>query len=480
MAEPTRDEQVEKLLAELAALRAENETLRQRIAELERRLNLSSRNSSLPPSSDRPGDKAVARTSRAERRAEERRAGKESRRRGKQPGAEGEHLARRVEPDEVVVHDVEVCDACGADVTSCPIEAVEVRQVLDIPVPTISCVEHRVRKRRCSCGALARGAFPLEARAPACYGANLRAVACYLLHAQHLPIERTRQAMAEMYGIEVSTGFLAGLALEAAGGLSGFVQALKARLLGSRLVHVDETSTQVGTATWWLHVVSSSDATYLFADRTRGKDAPDAAGVLASFTGTMVHDRLSMYFGYDKATHAICGAHLVRNLASVAHRPSQVWAVRMRRLLLETNAAAHEARASGRRRLKRRDLEAFLSAYDALVADGLAANRPLLSRDRNALERESYNLACALRDLRAEATRFAVDLDVPFTNNEAERSLRMAKLHQKISGCFQSEGHARAFAVLRSYLDTARKHGLGALAVLGLVFTGHPWQPAIS
>ena len=480
MAEPTRDEQLEELFAELAALRAENETLRQRIAELERRLSLSSRNSSLPPSSDRPGDKAVARTSRAERRAEERRAGKEARRRGKQPGAEGEHLARRVDPDEVVPHDVEVCEACGADVSSCPVEAVEVRQVFDIPVPTISCVEHRVRKRRCSCGALARGAFPLEARAPACYGANLRAIACYLLHAQHLPIERTKQAMAEMYGIEVSTGFLAGLAPEAAGGLSGFVGALKERLLRSRLVHVDETSTQVGTATWWLHVVSSTDATYLFADRTRGKDAPDAAGVLTSFSGTMVHDRLSMYFGYEKATHAICGAHLVRNLASVATRPSQVWASKMRRLLLETNAAAHDARAKGRHRLKPRELEAFLHSYDALVADGLAANRPLLSRDRNVLERESYNLACALRDLRSEATRFATDLGVPFTNNEAERSLRMAKLHQKISGCFQSEGHARAFAVLRSYLDTARKHGLGALAVLGLVFTGHPWQPAIS
>ena len=84
-----------------------------------------------------------------------------------------------------------------------------------------------------------------------------------------------------MYGIEVSTGFLAGLAPEAAGHLSGFVEALKARLVRSPLVHVDETSTQVGTATWWLHVVSSSDATHLFADRTRGKDAPDAVGVLA-------------------------------------------------------------------------------------------------------------------------------------------------------------------------------------------------------
>ena len=160
MAELPRDEQVEQLLAELAALRAENETLRQSIAELERRLNLSSRNSSLPPSSDRPGDKAVARSSRAARRAEERRAGKEARWRGKQPGAEGEHLSRRVDPDEVVVHDVEVCEACGADVTSCPVEAVEVRQVLDIP-----CRRSPVSSTRCKSVAVTEGRSP-GARSP--------------------------------------------------------------------------------------------------------------------------------------------------------------------------------------------------------------------------------------------------------------------------------------------------------------------------
>ena len=95
----------------------------------------------------------------------------------------------------------------------------------------------------------------------------------------------------------MSTGLLAGLAPGAAGRLFGLVQALKERLVGSRLVHADETSTQVKTVTWWLHVVSGTVATYLFADRTRGEDAPDAAGVLASFSGTMVHDRLSMCFG---------------------------------------------------------------------------------------------------------------------------------------------------------------------------------------
>ena len=467
----------EQLREENALLRAELEALRSRLAELEQRLAKSSANSSLPPSSDRPGQRAAARTSRAERRAEERAAQKEQRRRGKQPGTDGEHLARREDPDEVVVHDIERCGDCGEDVTGAPIESVEVRQVFDVPAPAVVTTEHRVHKRRCACGALASAPFPAEARAPTCYGPNIRAIACYLMHAQHLPVERTKAALFEMLGVEVSTGFLSSLAPEAARGLSGFIAALKARLVGSRLVHVDETSDQVGRATWWLHVVSNEELTYLYADRTRGKAAPDAAGVLPFFTGTMVHDRLALYFGYEGAAHGLCGAHLVRNLASVAHRPSQAWAEQMRRLLLETNKACHAARDKGRRRLPRGELDAFLSSYDELVGVGLSANRPLLSRERNSLERESYNLVVALRDRRVEVTRFACDLAVPFTNNEAERSLRMAKLHHKISGCFQSERHARAFATIRSYLATARKHGVGDLFVLGRLFRGDPWMP---
>ena len=108
---------------------------------------------------------------------------------------------------------------------------------------------------------------------------------------------------------------------------------------------------------------------------------------------------------------------------------------------------------------------------------GLAANPAPAGRKRNYLERESYNLAKALRDRRAEATLFAARLDVPFTNNSAERSLRMTKLHKKVSGCFQSEHGAHDFAAIRSYLGTARKHGVGALVVLSQLFKGEAWMP---
>jgi transposase len=198
---------------------------------------------------------------------------------------------------------------------------------------------------------------------------------------------------------------------------------------------------------------------------------------LGKFTGVMMHDRLAMYFKYTDAAHAVCGAHLLRDLAGAGVRFDQTWAGEMTTLLTKTNKACHQARAEGRSRLASDVLAAFLASYDTLVEAGLAANPKPPHRKRNYLERKSYNVAVALRDRRTEATLFAVDLSLPFTNNEGERSLRMAKIHRKISGCFQADESARHFAAIRSYLGTARKHGVGGLDVLGRLFRDDVWMP---
>ena len=140
------------------------------------------------------------------------------------------------------------------------------------------------------------------------------------------------------------------------------------------------------------------------------------------------------------------------------------------------NDATHAARDAGKKRLSKTKLDGFFARYDALVAVGLSANPATEHHRRNYLERDSYNIACALRDLRTEATRFAVDLSVPMTNNEAERSLRMAKIHGKVRGCFQSEDGARYFAAIRFCIATARKQDVGALEVLGRLFRGDAWM----
>ena len=273
----------------------------------------------MPPSSDSLKHQAEATKTRAERRAEARAKRRDDvdRRRGKQPGAPGANLAMRPDPDEIVDHLPTHCGSCGDDLAEAPIEGTECRQVFDFPKPVLGCIEHRAMTKRCRCGATTKGRFPSSAKSPASYGPNVRASALYLLMGQHLPVERTAQAMASLLQTPVSTGFIASLVPEAADGLVGFLDGLKQRLQASALLHVDETFDQVGTDKMWFHVATNELYTFLVASMTRGKSAPDEAGVLPAFSGVMVHDRLAMYFSYDKATHAICLAHISRELAAV-------------------------------------------------------------------------------------------------------------------------------------------------------------------
>ena len=364
----------EALREQNAAQAAEIERLTRMVVELTRRLDRGSKNSSSPPSADSPKHQAEATKTRAERRAEAKvkRRDEVVRNRGKQPGAPGQNLAMVPDPAEVIDHEPTCCVACGEDLADAPTVGIERRQVFDTPNPVIITTEHRSHRRLCSCGKLNSGVFPREATAPTSYGPNVRAAALYLLHAQHLSVERTAEAMSAMLGATVSTGFVASLAKEAAGGLVGFVVEIRDRLRAAALVHVDETSDQVRTDKWWFHVASNELYTYLFASPTRGKAAPDEAGVLGEFGGVMVHDRLAMYFKYDKATHAVCGSHLLRDLAAVGVGWDQGWANDMAALLTEMNNAAHAARERGEARLAKRVLARFLSRYDTLTAAGLA------------------------------------------------------------------------------------------------------------
>lgn len=75
---------------------------------------------------------------------------------------------------------------------------------------------------------------------------------------------------------------------------------------------------------------------------------------------------------------------------------------------------------------------------------------------------------------------FLDDLRIPFTNNLAERDLRMVKVQQKISGTFRSEDGATAFCRIRSYLSTLHKQGRPLLEALVAVFVGHPFPIALS
>lgn len=199
--------------AQVVKLQAVNQALGARVAELERRLGQDSSNSSTPPSQD--GLRKPARAARRERGA---------RRPGKQPGAPGTHLAQVADPDEVVVHLPERCAGCGSDLADAAGAGAEARQVFDLPELGLWVTEHRVQRRRCSCGVETAGRFPDGVRSPAQYGPGLRALACYLCVFQHLPVERAARLLGDVLGASMATGTLQGVVAQGAAGLGEFSQ----------------------------------------------------------------------------------------------------------------------------------------------------------------------------------------------------------------------------------------------------------------
>jgi transposase len=194
-----------------------------------------------------------------------------------------------------------------------------------------------------------------------------------------------------------------------------------------------------------------------------------------------VHDCWSPYWRYEQATHALCAAHLLRELEAAAELPGQGWAAELAEWFTIACAQAASARNAGADRLTATILAGLQDRYDHILATGRAANPPPPRPPARRRRRRRSPAVCLLERLevhRDEVCRFLEDLRVPPTNNLAERDIRMVKLQQKISGCWRTLDGAQAFLTVRSYVATARKHGINPLAALRRLFEGDPWLPA--
>lgn len=489
--EPSLDDlgaqaRIAELEAMVATLVEQNQRLLDEVTKLRHLLDRHSGNSGKPPSSDTVTQRqrqTEERLSRQERRRLARAKAKElvnkdktKRAPGKQPGEAGSRLDPVDEPDDVVEHRPDACSGCGHSLVDADVVDVEARQVFDLPTRRLEVVEHRAATCRCECGTTTKAAFPAAARGTTCYGPGVRALGCYLVGRHHLPVARAAELLADAVGAPVSTGWLAGLTAEAAAGLEPFLEVLRGQLIAADVLHADETGARINGARWWFHVACTDLLTLLDCHEKRGHKAFNAMGVLPFFTGVLVTDGWKPYWSIGAADHALCCAHLLRDLASVSQVASQApWADGMADLLVEVKGAVETAGIDG---LTPAQLKGFRSRYTKVLTMAAAANpEPAAGGKRNTLETESNNLRKRFNLQRADIQRHWHTPGVAFTNNAAEQAIRMVKLQQKISGSFRTSAGARAFCAVRSYLQTAAKHGVNHLHALTRLFEGDPWMP---
>jgi len=464
---------IEQLQASSAAQQEQIVALSARVKELEDHAKTTSRTSSKPPSSD--GYRRPPRSLRQ-------RSGKPV---GGQPGHQGHALSLVAEPDRVIVHSPPTCAGCQAVLGEVAASRYERRQVVDLPPLRLDVSEHRAEEKTCPrCQHTTTGAFPADVTTTVQYGAGIKALAVYLLTYHLLPYDRTSALLGDLFGQAPAKGTLQTAVETCADGLVGVEEQIKKALIHADVAHHDETGVRVQGQLEWVHVSSTPRLTHYAVHPKRGSAAMTEIGILPAFHGVSVHDGLTAYRQYDCA-HALCNAHHLRELTAIEEHDKQPWATRMKDVLLEIKAQVDTARAQGATRFDEAVCAAFVARYQAIVAEGYAANpppetdaepqkrgRPKQSKARNLLDRLSRDEQAVLA--------FMTDWRVPFDNNQAERDLRMIKVQQKVSGCFRSPTGPVVFCRLRGYLSTLKKQGQAVLPALQSVFAGHPLLPDLA
>lgn len=443
-------------------------TLLARLDALESKVSKNSQNSSKPPSSD-----GLCKKTRSLRES----SGKAP---GGQIGHKGTTLKQVAQPSQTVDHPLPgQCDHCRQRLPLSEARVAERRQVFDVPVTAFDVVEHRTFEVACSCGQVHVSAFPSEVSEAVQYGPNLRALGVHLTQGQMLPYARAAELIQDLYGLTVSPATLTAWVGEASAKLQSSSDLIADLLRRSGLINADESGLRVAGKLHWLHIAANEKLTWYGVHAKRGLEAIEAHGILPKRLGVLVHDCWAPYWKLDHGIHALCNAHLLRELLYVQETTGQQWPQAMTKFLLNANQRAEAARQAGVR-FSAADIAAFRTLYDAIVSEGEQINPEATSpggKRGRVKQSIAHNLLRRFRQHADAVLLFISDHAVPFTNNVAERAVRMPKVKQKISGCFRTLAGAEHFCVIRSCLDTLRKQGHGMLEALRRAFAGNPIQP---
>lgn len=444
-------------------------TLFARLEALESLVRKDSHNSSKPPSSD-----GLAKKTRSLRES----SGKQA---GGQIGHKGTTLKQVAQATQTVCHPLPTqCDRCHNPLPLNDAIVSERRQVFDVPTTAFDVIEHRTLALVCQCGQSHVSAFPAGVTEAVQYGPNVRALGVHLTQGQMLPFARAAELIRDIYGISVSPGTLVSWVGEARTLLQETADCIADHLRKAPLLNADESGLRVASKLYWLHIAASDTLTWYGVHVKRGLEAIEAHGILPKRVGVLVHDCWAPYWRLDDCVHALCNAHLLRELVYVKEITGQEWPQSMTDFLLSANKLCEAARQK-KVGFSAADVAAFGALYDAIVREGEQLNpqldKPAGKRGR-AKQSIAFNLLRRFRQHADAVLLFIRDLAVPFTNNLGERAVRMPKVKQKISGCFRTVTGAENFCVIRSCLDTLRKQGHGMLEVLRRAFAGDPIQPA--
>ena len=397
-----------------------------------------------------------------------------------QPGAKGKGMkqndarsgnTRTVET--VQIAEVNQCETCGEDLSDIPCERHERRTRIDIIFEkTVNHVDAEIK--HCPfCETQTKGRFPADMSGPLQYGPGVKAFVLNLLIAQMISLNRIQKSIKTLIGQAISEATVLKYMMQLHQALAAWERCAIEQIVEMPAMHVDETSLRVDKNNHWIHVCSSGDITLKFLHPKRGCEAIEAIGVIPRFSGVVIHDCWASYLSYDHCDHGLCGSHLLRELQFIIDANGYAWAVNMKRLLQGTCARVSKRK---RKKLTQGEYKNLQKRYRNILTRGDKELPPIPARQNGKRGRiaksDAHNLWQRLKRYEAAVLLFAKLSHVSFTNNRAERDLRMSKVKQKVSGCFRTQKYAEAYCRISSYLQTMANQGYNPLVAIQLAISG--------
>lgn len=366
-----------------------------------------------------------------------------------------------------------VCNACGADLSGVSCTCIERRTKIDIIFEKTE--EHvDVEVKQCpSCSATVKATFPDDMPGPIQYGNGIKAYVIQLLVSQMVALNRVADMASTLIGRVISDSTMLGFIFRLYLALEIWENNAKRQIMTNTCIHVDETSLKVDKKNYWIHVYASGDITLKFLHEKRGTEAIEAIGIIPHYGGVIVHDCWASYLSYGHLEHGLCGSHLLRELTFIIDSNQYRWAKKMKRLLQKL------CHIVSKRKEKSLTTAEYLKAeriYRKIIAIAEKELPPIPEKETKrrgkVAKSDAHNLWERLKKYEKSVLLFAKLAHVPFTNNRAERDLRMTKVKQKVSGCFRTEKYARAYCRISSYLQTMKNKDINPLIAINMALCG--------
>jgi len=425
--------------------------------ELERSQKLNSSNSSKPPSSD--GFKKQKRTKSLKEPTTEKP--------GRKKGCKTTTLRQVSNPDKITnLKKDHYCTCCNLNLDEIPLsKKYTKRQKFDFPEPKIEVTEFRLFKKKCP-GCKTTILPPCEINGRVEYGKKISSLSGYLSGEQLIPLKRISLYFKSLYNSSLCGATVNTINKKLSKLCKNQIEKIKEYLEKSKIKHLDETGFRMEGESAWLHSMSNKEATLYTPSKKRGDVPIEARGIV-------VHDNYCSYNKIKEAVHATCNVHHLRELQALKEIEKESWSKYMFNLLKIGNKRKTQSKEIP---ISKKYIAKYISLYNKIIKKGLEFHinlKPLPSKfPKRKKRRRGHNLLERLKKNKEKVLLFLKKEEVPFSNNQAERDIRMMKLKQKISGGFRKEEGAKIFCNIKSLISTLSKQKMNTLENLEKLLNG--------